>query len=398
MRDAVTSAAWARAQLEVWDFPAEVPVAAEVSQDHWLESGVPELTGRTDKPPLVPPGAAATAALGCEAAYAALRGAQADRSWHRLLSARAAIVGWQRNGPWSLSGTCRAVRCSDGFVVINLARPEDVASVAAVVEHDHVVARAEDAWDLLDKWAAGATAEDVAARLQLLDLPGGVVPRRGAWWSESAATPGTARSPVVRVDVRDGPPRDTAPLVVDLSALWAGPLCSRLLSDAGARVVKVEIKGRPDGARRGNAEFYEFLHAGHESVVIDSGDRDTLTQLIAEADIVIEASRPRALLSWGIDAYDVCRQSPTTWVSITAYGRRFPDRVGFGDDVAMAAGLAAREAGDDRPLPCGDAIADPLTGMHAAVHALASYRAGGSRLLDIAMAEVVASTVAWSAA
>src|SRR5438067_2299045 len=83
--------------------------------------------------------------------------------------------------------------------------------------------------------------------------------------------------------------------------------------------------------------------------------------------------RPCGLRRWGIDSREVCEQGPTTWVSITAYGRRFPDRVGFGDDVAMASGQAARDVDDDWPLPTGDAIADPLTGMHAAVHALASY-------------------------
>jgi crotonobetainyl-CoA:carnitine CoA-transferase CaiB-like acyl-CoA transferase len=63
----------------------------------------------------------------------------------------------------------------------------------------------------------------------------------------------------------------------------------------------------------------------------------------------------------------------------------------------MAAGLVARED-DGVPLPCGDAIADPLTGMHAAVAALASHRVGGSRIIDVAMADVVAATVAWSPA
>ena len=44
---------------------------------------------------------------------------------------------------------------------------------------------------------------------------------------------------------------------------------------------------------------------------------------------------------------------------------------------------------DAPPLFCGDAIADPLTGLHAAVAALASWRAGGGVLLDVAMCEVV---------
>jgi crotonobetainyl-CoA:carnitine CoA-transferase CaiB-like acyl-CoA transferase len=285
-------------------------------------------------------------------------------------------------------------------VVANLARAEDVESVAAVVEHDRVVHQAQDAWRLLGEWAAGVTAEDAAARLCLLGVPGGEVPDAHEWWRDSVMPVGVAGSPVARADIADGPVPDASPLVVDLSSLWAGPLCAKLLGDAGARVVKVEVVGRPDGARRGNAAFYAYLHGGHESVLIDlrnHEDRDLLNGLIHRADIVVESSRPRALLSWGIDAYEVCRQRPTTWVSITAYGRRFPERVGFGDDVAMAAGLAAREPGEGWPLPCGDAIADPLTGMHAAVHALASYRLGRSCVLDVAMAEVVAGTVAWCA-
>jgi crotonobetainyl-CoA:carnitine CoA-transferase CaiB-like acyl-CoA transferase len=82
-------------------------------------------------------------------------------------------------------------------------------------------------------------------------------------------------------------------------------------------------------------------------------------------------------------------------VSITAYDRTGPlaDRVGFGDDVAMTAGLAIHDA-RGTPLPCGDAIADPLTGLHAAVGALASYLRGGSARVDVAMHDVVSATMA----
>ena len=398
MPDPVTAAAWAAAQLAGWGWDASGSAPDGDRVADWLDSGVPALTGRPDGSPLLPPGAAATAALGCEAAFAALTGGSSDRTWHRLLAMRAQHNGWQRRGPWSLGGSCRAVRCADGFVAVNLARPDDVDAVAAVVEHHAVVRHPHDAWALLDDWAAGVTADVAEARLRLLDVPGGAVPGADRWWSDSAAEPCAARSPVVRTDVADGPERDRPPLVADLSSLWAGPLCATLLGRAGGRVVKVEAKSRLDGARHGNAAFYDFLHAGQESLVLDvadADDRQQLVRLLDESDIVVESSRPRALLSWGIDAQEICAGSPTTWVSITAYGRRFPDRVGFGDDVAMAAGLVARD-GDDWPLPCGDAIADPLAGMHAAVHALASHRAGGGRLLDVAMAEVVAGSVAWS--
>ncbi len=185
-------------------------------------------------------------------------------------------------------------------------------------------------------------------------------------------------------------------MVVDLSALWAGPLCTRLLRSVGARVVKVETVDRLDGARRGDPRFYDLLHTGQDSVVVDPAsdvDRQLLDHLLELADIVVSASRPRSWISLGIDPFDVCRRSATTWVAVTAYGLGEGERVGFGDDVAMAAGAVAWEPGSASPYPSGDAMADPLTGMHAAVAALGSYQTGGSRLLDVSMRDVVAATL-----
>jgi len=75
---------------------------------------------------------------------------------------------------------------------------------------------------------------------------------------------------------------------------------------------------------------------------------------------------------------------------VTGYGRRDPQqRVAFGDDAAVAGGLVAWAA-DSTPLFCGDAIADPLSGLHAALSALAAHAAGGGWLVDVAMAGVCA--------
>src|SRR4029453_19173112 len=95
------------------------------------------------------------------------------------------------------------------------------------------------------------------------------------------------------------------PLVVDLSSLWAGPLCAHLLGLQGARVVKVESTGRPDGARRGPAAFFDLLHGGPRGVARDLRDpagAACLRRLLAAADVVVEASRPRALRQLGIEA------------------------------------------------------------------------------------------------
>ena len=68
------------------------------------------------------------------------------------------------------------------------------------------------------------------------------------------------------------PASGRAPLVVDLSALWAGPLCTHLLQLMGARVIKVESRARPDGMRAADHGFYDLLNAGKESVALDFAD------------------------------------------------------------------------------------------------------------------------------
>jgi crotonobetainyl-CoA:carnitine CoA-transferase CaiB-like acyl-CoA transferase len=182
-------------------------------------------------------------------------------------------------------------------------------------------------------------------------------------------------------------------LVVDFSALWAGPLCAHLLGSAGARVVKVETPTRPDGARRGNPDFYRLLHAGHRSVVLDPTTPDgrrALTRLVDAADIVIEASRPRALAGFGLSAAAAVEDG-TVWVSITAHGRS-SDQVGFGDDIAATSGLVARDA-HGTPLFCGDALADPLTGLVAAELAMTAPTGGSGMLFDVSMSAVVSATL-----
>ncbi len=158
----------------------------------------------------------------------------------------------------------------------------------------------------------------------------------------------------------------------------------------------MESADRPDGARRGNPEFYDRLHRGHESVVVEpltDGGRERLHGLVQAADVVIEASRPRALAGWGLDATELVAGG-AVWVSITAYGRGQGDRVGFGDDVAAAAGLVDWNAGC--PSFVGDAIADPLTGLAAAVAALRVLTGPAPRgaLLDVPMASAAAAALA----
>jgi crotonobetainyl-CoA:carnitine CoA-transferase CaiB-like acyl-CoA transferase len=222
----------------------------------------------------------------------------------------------------------------------------------------------------------------------LLDLPVARLP-------DAAAVTTTVRP--VPFMLTTGVPRRCRPrpLIVDLSSMWAGPLCANLLGLAGGRVVKVESATRPDGARGGSPSFFHLLHAGQESVVLpfqQASGRDALRRLVAAADVVIDSSRPRAMEQLGIEPLDVV-STGTTWVSLTAYGRggTWQNRVGFGDDVAVAAHLVA--GSDSAPLLCGDAAADPIAGLHAAVAAAGSLLSDRSHFIDVSMRDSVASTL-----
>ncbi|MGY1772474.1 CoA transferase [Blastococcus sp. SYSU D00813] len=343
----------------------------------WAAGGVVALTGSPDGPPLVPPGRAATVARELTGRIAAATAGTAHPvrlDGARLLAERAALTGHRRRGRVSAGGSCRLLPTRDGWAAVSCARPGDPLLLGALVGQELPA----DPWPAVAAWVRAHPGEELAARAELLGVAAGPVR------PPEAAPPPLPSLPARPVE---------GLLVVDFSALWAGPLAASLLGLAGARVVKVEVPERPDGARRGDPAFYRLLHAGHRSVLLDPatpGGRAALRALVDAADVVIEASRPRALAGFGLDA-EAAVAAGTTWISLTAAGRA-SQRVGFGDDVAAAAGLVARDADGD-PVFVGDAIADPLTGLTAAALAMTAPADGSGVLWDVAMADVVAATL-----
>ena len=345
------------------------------------------LTGLAGGPPLLAPGPIASCARATVDTLTAIadRRCRAHIDGAALLGERAAIAGFVRSGAVSAGGSCRLLRARDGHVAVSLARPEDFELIPAWIGETS----GADAWTHVARRVAARQTEEVVARARLLGLAVAAAARppreTPPWYRVAARGSAVARSPLSR------------PLVVDLSSLWAGPLCASLLENAGARVIKVESTRRPDGARRGPAAFYDLMNAGKESVALDftdPHDRQILVRLIDRADIVVESARPRALRQLGIDAVERIERRPgLTWVSITGYGRDGDeaDWIAFGDDAAVAAGTAsalATQAGT--PVFLADAIADPLTGIHSALAALAAFDDGGGLLLDLSLRDVTA--------
>jgi crotonobetainyl-CoA:carnitine CoA-transferase CaiB-like acyl-CoA transferase len=381
-------------------------VSAGAAAD-WARSGVVSLTGHRGGPPLVPPGRAATLAGSITARLAAATaqsGHPVRLDGAALLAERAALTGHRRRGQISAGGATRLLPTSDGWAAVSCTRPDDPLLLAALVGS----VLPEDPWPAVAAWLRTHTGAELAHRAGLLGLAATPVdptttPATPADRATPPATPADrATPPATPADpttppaspATSYPPSPAGLLVVDFSALWAGPLCAHLLGLAGARVVKVETPQRLDGARRGNQDFYNLLHAGHRAVLLDpttAAGRGALAALVAAADIVIESSRPRALAGFGLDAAAAVEEG-TIWVSITAAGRASA-RVGFGDDVAAGAGLVACDE-RGQPVFCGDALADPLTGLVAAGLAMSAPRDGRGMLFDVSMAGVVAATLA----
>jgi crotonobetainyl-CoA:carnitine CoA-transferase CaiB-like acyl-CoA transferase len=291
-----------------------------------------------------------------------------------LLTGRAALLGLTPQGRISAGGATRLMRSSDGWCALTLSRQDDIDAVPPLLECDEL---ADDPWPAVQQWAAGNACADITARARLLGLP--------------VAALGETRAAAPRITRIAGTSRPSTLLVADLSSMWAGPLCGQLLARTGATVVKVESLARPDGTRAGAPTFFDWMNSGKLSYAVDFDEPSSLRRLLDAADVVIESSRPAALSRRGLGPMP---RDGQVWLRITGHGAdgERADWVAFGDDAAVSGGLVGGTEHD--PVFCGDAIADPLTGLHAAQHVAESLSRGGGELIELSMAAIAASYAA----
>ena len=306
-----------------------------------------------------------------------------------ILTQRVRHTKWAASSSQSVGGSCHLMLTKDDqWVAINLARPEDHELVGIFFSLE---VGSDEQLDIskLRNNVRSCTSADLIEYAIDVGLP---ISRLNEVPNEYS--PFELPVDVEHIEKTQVLPLSTPPKVVDLSSLWAGPLCSQLLQRCGYSVTKVESRHRPDGARFGNPHFFSELDAGKSHVEIDFYSEHGINQLrglIESADVVIEGSRPRAMQQLGINAEQIVRQAqPRVWLSITGYGRAgvAGQRVGFGDDCAIAGGLVAYSP--DGPQFLGDAIADPISGLVAATSILRAIDQQKSCLIGVSLAESAA--------
>ena len=184
--------------------------------------------------------------------------------------------------------------------------------------------------------------------------------------------------------------------VLDLSRVLAGPVCSMMLGDLGADVIKVERPAVGDETRGwgppfdpdGESAYFLSVNRNKKSLAADlsvTEDRRLIEDLIAEADVVLENFLGGALARLGLDAEELLDRNPSLiWCTISGFG---PDSPRPGYDFVMQAEcgwMAITGERDGAPMKVGIALADVVAGKDAAIAILAAVaeRASGSLSRD----------------
>lgn len=190
--------------------------------------------------------------------------------------------------------------------------------------------------------------------------------------------------------------------ILDLTHVLAGPYCSMILSDLGARVIKVERPGSGDDTRAfppfkdGESAYFATINHGKESIALDlkaPQDRAIFERLLARADVLLENFRPGVMqrLGYGWDALHA--QYPRLiYGAVSGFGHSGPDALKPAYDMVVQArgGVMSITGEKNRePVRVGASIGDIAAGMflgHGVLAALLDVqKTGEGKFVDVAM-------------
>jgi CoA:oxalate CoA-transferase len=191
-------------------------------------------------------------------------------------------------------------------------------------------------------------------------------------------------------------------LVVDLTRVLAGPFCTMMLAELGARVIKVEDPRGGDDSRRfepsfeGRSAYFASLNRGKESIALDlkdEADRAVFRKLVGRADVLVENFRPGTMDRLGLGYESLRAVNPRlVYASVSGFGQTGPwSRKPAYDLIVQALGGMMSVTGQPGgpPTKAGTSVGDLTGGLFLlAGIAAALYhreRTGQGRLVDVAM-------------
>ena len=191
-------------------------------------------------------------------------------------------------------------------------------------------------------------------------------------------------------------------VVVDLSRILAGPYCTLLMAEMGARVIKVEPPKGGDDARaygpfiNGKSTYFASVNRGKESIALDlknDADRATFEKLLAKADVVVENFRPGTMekLGYGWDALHA-KYPKLIYAAASGFGHSGPNSKDPAYDMVMQGmgGIMSITGNEgQQPSRVGMSIGDIGAGLYTAVAVNAALvhrlKTGESTKVDIGM-------------
>lgn len=206
--------------------------------------------------------------------------------------------------------------------------------------------------------------------------------------------------------------------VLDLSRVLAGPVCTQILGDLGADIIKIEKPGTGDDTRAwgppflqddvendtSESAYYLSANRNKRSVSIDitkPEGQKLIHRLLDESDVLIENFKVGGLEKYGLGYAQLRDKFPKlVYCSITGFGQNGPlsSEPGY-DFIAQGMGGLMASTGEigGEPMKAGVAISDVMTGLYAAVGILAALRerdkTGKGQLVDLALLDVTLSAM-----
>jgi CoA:oxalate CoA-transferase len=191
-------------------------------------------------------------------------------------------------------------------------------------------------------------------------------------------------------------------VVVDLSRILAGPYCTMLMAEMGARVIKVEPPKGGDDARaygpfvKGKSTYFASVNRGKESIALDlkaDADRKVFEKLLAKADVIVENFRPGTMekLGYGWDTLHK-RYPQLIYASASGFGHTGPNSKDPAYDMVVQGmgGIMSITGNEGQPpARVGMSIGDVGAGLFTAVAVNAALvhrlKTGEATKIDIAM-------------